>query len=196
MVSEYPLLYTFHFYLFGLIAIASAIAFVTRKSPVPAALWLVNVMISLAALYVMLDAHFIGAIQVLVYAGAIMVVFLFVVMLLNLGHPDELADVRSRGWQIGGIAIALVIVALLASYWRGAAGLGDFVRPAGFAAEETLRRGAVGAVARPLFNEYLLAFEVTSVLLLAAIVGAVAIGRRKEGVDHQEIAEHEAANAR
>ena len=196
MVSEYPLLYTFHFYLFGLIAIASAIAFVTRKSPVAAALWLVNVMISLAALYVMLDAHFIGVIQVLVYAGAIMVVFLFVVMLLNLGQADEVAEIRSRGWQIGAGAIALAIVALLASYWRGATGLTDFVRPADFAAQETLRHGAVGAVARPLFNEYLLAFEVTSVLLLAAIVGAVAIGRRKEGVDHQEIAEHEAANAR
>ena len=196
MVAEYPLLYTFHFYLFGLIAIASAIAFVTRRSPVAAALWLVNVMISLAALYVLLDAHFIGAIQVLVYAGAIMVVFLFVVMLLNLGHADELADVRSRGWQIGGIFLALVLVALLASYWHGATPLADFVRPADFAARETALRGAVGAVAKPLFNEYLLAFEVTSVLLLAAIVGAVAIGRRREGVDHKEVAEHEAANAR
>ena len=196
MVAEYPLFYVFHFYLFGLIAVASAIAFVTRKSPVAAALWLVNVMFSLAALYVMLDAHFIGAIQVLVYAGAIMVVFLFVVMLLNLGHADELADVRSRGWQIGGVAVAVVIVALLASFWHGASPLADFARPADFAAQETIRRGAVGAIARPLFNEYLLAFEVTSVLLLAAIVGAVAIGRRKEGVDHREVAEHEAANAR
>ena len=82
------LFYAFTFYLFGLVAIASAIAFVTRKSPVAAAMWLVNVMFSLAALYVMLDAQFIGAIQVLVYTGAIMVVFLFVIMLLNLGHPS------------------------------------------------------------------------------------------------------------
>src|ERR671913_1276942 len=88
--------YEVHFYLFGIIAIASALAFVTRKSPVAAALWLVNTMFSLAALYVMLDAHFIGVIQVLVYAGAIMVVFLFVVMLLNLGHPDELSDIRGK----------------------------------------------------------------------------------------------------
>ena len=83
--------YEVHFYLFGLLAIASAIAFVTRKSPVAAALWLVNTMFCLAALYVMLEAHFIGVIQVLVYAGAIMVVFLFVVMLLNLGHPSEIS---------------------------------------------------------------------------------------------------------
>ena len=74
--GELPLFYVFHFYLFGIIAIASALAFVTRKSPVAAALWLVNTMFSLAALYVLLDAQFIGVIQVLVYAGAIMVVFL------------------------------------------------------------------------------------------------------------------------
>jgi len=68
---HYPLFYVFHFYLFGAIALASAIAFVTRKSPVAAALWLVNTMFSLAAMYVLLDAQFIGVIQVLVYAGAI-----------------------------------------------------------------------------------------------------------------------------
>ncbi len=100
MQADYPLFYSLHFYLFGILAIASALAFVTRKSPVAAALWLVNVMFCLAALYVLLDAHFIGVIQVLVYAGAIMVVFLFVVMLLNLGHPSELADARGKGWKV------------------------------------------------------------------------------------------------
>ena len=83
----------------------------TRKSPVAAALWLVNTMFCLAALYVMLDAQFIGVIQVLVYAGAIMVVFLFVVMLLNLGHPSEIADMRGK-W--GRLAAALLGLALLA----------------------------------------------------------------------------------
>ena len=81
----------------ALIAFASAVLFVTRRSPVTAALWLVNVMFSLAALYVMMDAHFVGVIQVLVYAGAIMVVFLFVVMLLNLGHAGGLDDKRGTG---------------------------------------------------------------------------------------------------
>ncbi|MEA2705733.1 MAG: NADH-quinone oxidoreductase subunit, partial [Gemmatimonadaceae bacterium] len=80
MEPHYPLFYVFHFYLFGVIALASALALVTRTSPVPAALWLVNTMFSLAALFVMLDAQFIGIMQILVYAGAIMVVFLFVVM--------------------------------------------------------------------------------------------------------------------
>jgi NADH-quinone oxidoreductase subunit J len=101
----HSLFYSFHFYLFGLIAIASALLFVTRKSPVAAALWLVNVMFCLAALYVLLDAQVIAALQVLVYAGAIMVVFLFVVMLLNLGHPSELSDIRGKGWRLaaGGV---------------------------------------------------------------------------------------------
>ena len=97
MVNEFlPLLYSFHFYLFGLIAVAAAITFVTRKSPVSAALWLVVVMFCLAALYVMMDAQFVGVMQVLVYAGAIMVVFVFVVMLLNLGEPAVIADVRGK----------------------------------------------------------------------------------------------------
>jgi len=109
--NELPLFYVFHFYLFGVIAIASALAFVTRRSPVAAALWLVNTMFSLAAMYVLLDAHFIGVIQVLVYAGAIMVVFLFVIMLLNLGHASEINDARGLGWKL---AAGLVGLALLA----------------------------------------------------------------------------------
>src|SRR5919106_4945100 len=111
--GELPLFYTFHFYLFGIIAIASALAFVTRKSPVAAVLWLVSTMFSLAAMYVMLDAHFIGAIQVLVYAGAIMVVFLFVIMLLNLGHPSEIADARGTGWKIAAGLVGLALLAMV-----------------------------------------------------------------------------------
>ena len=180
MQPEYPLFYVFHFYLFGLIAIASALVFVTRKSPIAAALWLVIVMFSLAAIYVLLDAQFIGAIQVLVYAGAIMVVFLFVVMLLNLGHPDELADARKGGWWIGALAILVAVVALAGSYWYAPQPLTDYVVAPEYAQQQVAARNVVGAVAAPLFREYLLPFEVTSILLLAAIVGAVAIGKRRE----------------
>jgi NADH-quinone oxidoreductase subunit J len=170
--------YEVHFYLFGLIAIASSIAFVTRKSPVAAALWLVNTMFSLAALYAMLDAHFIAVIQVLVYAGAIMVVFLFVVMLLNLGHPSEIADARGK-W--GKLAAALLGIALLAQVMALAGKrLPEPFTPGGDFDPDMVRElGAVGSVAQPLFNEYLLAFELTSILLLVAIVGAVVIGRRR-----------------
>jgi len=170
--------YQVHFYLFGLIAIASSIAFVTRKSPVAAALWLVNTMFCLAALYVMLEAHFIGVIQVLVYAGAIMVVFLFVVMLLNLGQPSEIADMRGK-W--GKLAAGLLGLALLAQVMAlaGKRLPEPFTPGGGYNADVVRDLGAVGSVAQPLFNEYLLAFELTSVLLLVAIVGAVVIGRRR-----------------
>src|SRR5438105_10351121 len=109
--GDFPLFYTFHFYLFGIVAIVAALLFVTRKSPVAAALWLVTTMFCLAALYVLLDAQFIGAIQVIVYAGAIMVVFLFVIMLLNLGHPSELADARGTGWKLAAGAVGVVLLA-------------------------------------------------------------------------------------
>lgn len=170
--------YELHFYLFGLLAIASALAFVTRKSPVAAALWLVQTMFCLAALYVMMDAHFVGAIQVLVYAGAIMVVFLFVVMLLNLGHPDELSDLRGKWGRLAagllGIALLAQIAALLRAPPQGALVQNQFQR-----AENTEGLNAVAAVAKPLFADNLLAFELTSILLLVAIVGAVVLGKRR-----------------
>lgn len=170
--------YRLHFYLFGLIAIASALAFVTRKSPVAAALWLVNTMFSLAALYVMMDAHFIGAIQVLVYAGAIMVVFLFVVMLLNLGHPDELSDLRGKWGRLAagllGLALLAQVMAMARSQAPAALVQSDFAR-----ADELKDLNAVAAIAKPLFSDNLLAFELTSVLLLVAIVGAVVLGKRR-----------------
>jgi len=172
-----PLLYTFHFYLFGLIAIVSALLFVTRKSPVAAALWLVNTMFSLAALYVMLDAQFIGAIQVLVYAGAIMVVFLFVIMLLNLGRGD-IGDMRGMGWKLTAGAVGLVLLAQVFALTRAKTPL-NLTLPQGFAAQQVEQTGAIAPIAGPLFNEYLLAFEVTSVLLLAAIVGAVVLGKQR-----------------
>ncbi len=177
--GELSLFYTFHFYLFGIIAMASAVLFVTRKSPVSAALWLVSTMFSLAALFVMLDAQFIGAIQVLVYAGAIMVVFLFVIMLLNLGQPSELSDARGLPWKLVAGGVGAAILAMIFAVTRTKAP--EALRlPPGYAAKQIATLGAIEPVAGPLFREYLLAFEITSVLLLAAIVGAVALARRRE----------------
>ena len=178
MPQSPSLFYQVHFYLFGLLAIASALAVVTRKSPVSAALWLVSVMFNLAALYVMMDAHFVGAIQVLVYAGAIMVVFLFVVMLLNLGHPNELSDIRGTWGRLaaGGIGLALLAQIMVLARTRFLPVLQPSTNVVFGGAPD---RGAVGAIAQPLFTEHLLAFELTSILLLAAIVGAVTVGKRK-----------------
>jgi len=171
------LLYSFNFYLFGLIAIASAIVFVTRKSAVAAALWLVNVMFCLAALFVMLDAPFVGIIQILVYAGAIMVVFLFVIMLLNLGE-GAVSDVRTWRWSLVAALFGLALIAQLAATRRSEPVSAIALAPDSLAIIQK-SQGAVPPVAAPLFNQYLLAFEVTSVLLLVAIVGAVVIGRRR-----------------
>jgi NADH-quinone oxidoreductase subunit J len=176
MDQHYPLVYVFHFYLFGVIALASAIAFVTRKSPVAAALWLVNTMFSLAALFVMLDAQFIGVMQVLVYAGAIMVVFLFVVMLLNLGHPSELADARGKGWKFAAALVGLGLLSEIMVIAR--AKLPEqLLVPRDFNEQQLQKLNAVGTIAQPLFKDYLLAFELTSVLLLVAIAGAVVLAR-------------------
>jgi NADH-quinone oxidoreductase subunit J len=172
-----PLLYTFHFYLFGLIAIVSSLLFVTRRSPVAAALWLVNTMFCLAALFVLLDAQFIGALQVIVYAGAIMVVFLFVIMLLNLGQSPP-ADIRGIWWKLAAGAVGIAIVADVLAVTRSKTPP-MLTLPAGFEANQVATTGAVAPIALPLFNQYLLAFEVTSILLLAAIVGAVVVGRQR-----------------
>lgn len=170
--------YSLNFYLFGILALASALAFVTRKSPVAAALWLVNTMFCLAVLYIMLDAQFIGIIQILVYAGAIMVVFLFVVMLLNLGHPREITDARGKLPSIVAGLLGVIMLALIGVTLRGRVEAPAAVTERLMSAQVE-RVGAVGAVAEPLFREYLLAFEVTSLVLLVAMIGAVVLGKRR-----------------
>ncbi len=172
----------FVYYLFALTAVASALLFVTRKSPVAAALWLVSTMFSIAGIYILLDAQFVGAVQVLVYAGAIMVVFLFVVMLLNLGEGDPAAEFRTNRTRIAAGAVGVALVALVLAGYRG--GLGPLVPavaqvelvPTGAATGEV---NVVAPVARALFTDYVIAFEVTSLLLLASVVGAVALAKRR-----------------
>ena len=170
-MESHGLFYQFHFYLFGLLSVGSALLFVTRKSPVAAALWLVNVMFCISALFVMLDAPFLGAIQVLVYAGAIMVVFLFVVMLLNLGHPAEIADLRGRGTRITAAFVGIAMLAEVLVLMR--------VRFPQLLPAAAPDLNITTTIAEPLFRAYLLPFELTSVLLLAAIVGAVILAKRR-----------------
>ncbi len=179
------------FYFFATVALLSALLCILQKNPIAAALWLVSTMFSLAAIYVLLHAPFIAAIQVLVYAGAVMVLFLFVIMLLNLGKAKS--DLRGFGYGL----VALVVVGILASQllpliryspervtleYTGTEAMAnpDLVFPAGRAGlEATQSQGVVGAVAQPLFEAYLVPFELTSILLLAAIVGAVVLAKRR-----------------
>ena len=179
------------FYFFAVVAVLAALLCITQRNAVSSAIWLVVTMLSLAAIFVLLGAHFIGIIQVLVYAGAIMVLFLFVIMLLNLGQARP--DLRGLGWR----AVAVVGVALLAAQLLPLlrysperlaleyTGTGAFADPARVfeggraAAQAVAEQGVAGAIARPLFEVYLVPFELTSILLLAAIVGAVVLAKRR-----------------
>jgi NADH-quinone oxidoreductase subunit J len=164
--------YTAFFWIFSGMAIGSALTMITRKSPVAAALWLVNVMFALAALYVMLGAHFLGAAQVLVYAGAIMVVFVFVVMLLNLGEQD-VHERQSKRVAVGASVVGAVLAAQLLYVIRS--------EPVRRAPLTRVDADALTQISNSLFTENLVAFEVTSLLLLVAVVGSVVLAKRGAG---------------
>lgn len=179
MGQHLPLFFQLHFYLFGIIAIVAGITFVTRKSPVASALWLVVTMFCLAAEYVLLNADFIAAIQIIVYAGAIMVVFLFVIMLLNLGDPAEFVDIRGKGARLLAGFTAAALVAEIGIISMVGIPSAEHVVEFGHLESQVVEYGVVGVIAKPLFRDYVLAFELTSILLLVAMIGAVIIGRRR-----------------
>ncbi len=163
------------FWGFAALAVGAALLCITRKNPVASALWLVVTLFSIAALFVVLDAQFIAVLQLLVYAGAIMVLFLFVIMLLNLGRggPSDLKG--PAGLAVGVLLAGLMLVQLLGLRQASAApGLA-----AGAMARAAAEQGMVPPIARPLFSVYLVPFEITSILLLAALVGAVVLAKRK-----------------
>jgi len=153
--------------------VAAALTVVLHPSPVKSAMALVVTLFLLAVVFVFLEAHMIAALQVIVYAGAIMVLFLFVIMLLNL--QDDAAETRSGrrialrvGAWLGGGALATELVALFVRMPSPSPG----TAPEGY--------GAAATVARSLFTDYLLPFELTSILLLVAVVGAVVLAQRRE----------------
>jgi NADH-quinone oxidoreductase subunit J len=164
-------------WVFASLAVLGGIGTVTSRSPVSSLFFLMLAFFNLAALYVLMGAHFIAAIQVIVYAGAILVLFMFVIMLLNLGH-DYRPDVRGGAWiVVGSIAAGVVGWALTQALTAP-----DAVVDLGGqqVIEASVRElNAVGAIAQPLFRDFMVPFEVTSVLLLAAIVGAVILAKRR-----------------
>ena len=179
------------FYVLAAGALVSAVLTILQRNPVAAAMWLVSTMFALAAIYVLLSAQFLAAIQVLVYAGAVMVLFLFVIMLLNLGRDQ--GDFRTGPiWVVAaGLAGALAVELLVLGRYTPDRLVVDVTsRPAAGGAHSVLAmgdslrlltetRGAVGVVAEPLFRNYLVPFEITSILLLTAAVGAVVLAQRK-----------------
>lgn len=184
------------FWFFAAVAIVSGLLVVLMKNPIASAFWLINTMLSLAAIFILLEAQFIGIIQVLVYAGAVMVLFLFVIMLLNLGRsPGDFKALPA--WFLVVILVGILASQLvpLMGYSRERMAL-EFTRSPLLAnpavvfdstmnasglnpIRATLERGVPGDIAQPLFAQYLVPFELTSLLLLAAIVGAVVLAKRR-----------------
>jgi NADH-quinone oxidoreductase subunit J len=168
------------FFFFAACAGGSALAMITRKNPVASAMWLIGAFFSLAAIYTLLGAFFIGIIQILVYAGAIMVLFLFVIMLLNLGNDLE-ADIRGTGWKVMAGGGGLVMLALLARIFT----VGEMPMPLGqqagaaVLAAQQAEHGSVGVIALPLYQDFIVPLQATAILLLIAVVGAVMLAKRK-----------------
>lgn len=156
------------FILFGAIAVCGAIMVVTRKHPMASALYLILTLFAVAALFVLRQAHFLAAIQVIIYAGAVVVLFIFVIMLINVPE-DRLPVERATTMRVLGVLAAGFFILESAVLAR------RYSMPIGPVAEV----GTVEAVGRALFTDYLLAFEITSVLLLAAVIGAIALAKRK-----------------
>jgi NADH-quinone oxidoreductase subunit J len=160
------------FYIFGFGAVVSALLMVTNKRPVRAAMSLVATMSFLAGLYVLLDAHLIAALQLIVYAGAIMVLFLFVIMLLNIEEKEGLLGVNIILLQFLGMLVVGMLFVTMVSLFKADSAPLTF----GAVADDF---GTTKAVGMMLFTDYLLPFEIASVLLLAAIVGAVILAKRR-----------------
>jgi len=164
------------FLILALLAGAAAVGMVLQRSPIYSALCLILALFAQGGLYILLHAELIAAVHILVYAGAIMVLFLFVIMLLDL-RPDDQPPVQfNRVEVLLGLVLAGVLLAELAL------GVGPriILGPQGSYDLETLRTvGNTQAVGRILFREYLIPFELTSVILLAAMVGAMVLAKRK-----------------
>jgi NADH-quinone oxidoreductase subunit J len=167
------------FIIFGALCVGAAINLLVQKHPINSALSLIVVMGSLALLYLLLGAEFVAAVQVIVYAGAVMVLFVFVIMLLNAGEEERIPHTSRVAVMLG---VPGLIVGLALGIWTVArfAGL-DRIALGG----PTLMNGADSfgnptAVAKLLFRDFLLPFEVTSILILIAILGAVVLARREE----------------
>jgi NADH-quinone oxidoreductase subunit J len=164
------------FYLFAAVAVLASLLVIAQRNPIYSVLLLIASFGALSGLYVLLDAPFVAVIQIIVYAGAIMVVFLFVVMLLNAPHEDTDYDERVHplmrpGPMRFGAALAIALVVELVWALTKGNESGRFAN------------GAVSKVAdigKLLFTEYAFAFEVTSVLIIAAMVGAVVLARRED----------------
>ncbi len=157
------------FYFVSAIALGSAAYFVFARNPMYSILSLIVTFFSIAALYVLLNAQFLGIIQIIVYAGAIMVLFLYVLMMLNLNKEDE-SRKKDVNKIVGFFAGGILFIGMLSAY-RG-------FKTGAVAGNVDFSVGLTKNLGKLLFNEYVLPFELASILILAGIVGAVLIGKK------------------
>jgi len=161
---------------FAVVIVGTSVLVITRKNPIYSVLWMLVLFIHIAGLYLFLNAEFLAAIQIIIYAGAVLVLFLFVIMLLNL-RKEEAVKRFQRQWPLGILigAFFIAFLVLILSQIR------VFPPPGPYDIEAIKAEGNIMTLGRVLYTEYLFPFEIVSVILLVAIIGAVVLAKRKLG---------------
>lgn len=166
------------FVVVGLVALVGSVTVVVARNPVHSALGLLGTLLGVAVLYVVQLAHLVAAVQVIVYAGAVLTLFLFVIMLIGVDEDESRVEALPyQRWIVGGLAVVIILFA------GGLTLFGDFEWvPAATSTVPSATNGTVEAVAVPLFTDWVLAFEATALLLTIAAAGAIALAhyRRRE----------------
>jgi len=171
------------FYILAAVALISALMVVTRPNPMHSALWLLVTFFSLAGVYLLLNAEFVAAIQIIIYAGGVLVLYIFVIMLVDLSKEAALRAVFHKSAQVM-FAIVFAGLLLMVVLWFGQGGIEQF------SAEEGVAMGAAvdstRALSKELFLTYLYPFEIASFLLLVAMIGSVVLARRGPAAESAE----------
>jgi len=166
-----PVATTFFFYFLSGLTLASGVLVITRKNPVHSALALIFGLLAQAGLYLMLYAPFVAGVQIILYAGGIMVLFLFVIMLVNLERSQK-EEQFNKQWLVGIVAAAALGVLFVLVYMKGA----DLFPVRMTLPTESNNTQEIGVM---LYGQYMLAFEIASLLLLVAIIGAVVMAKKR-----------------
>jgi NADH-quinone oxidoreductase subunit J len=161
-----------------IVALGSSLAMLFARNAVHVALFLVAAQVALAVAFLLQGAFFVAAIQIIVYAGAIMVLFLFVIMLLGVGQRDALVETLPGQRPLAIALGTLLVLEIIFASMRGLDLVGSSAKSAEALAQLNADPGNVKALATLLFSDFLLPFEVTSILLVVAIVGVMALARR------------------
>lgn len=166
----------YFFYIFSAISVVCALGVLVLRNPIHCALMLVSTFFCLGAIYVLLNAEFVAVIQVLVYAGAIMVLFLFVLMLLSTDEPSQVAVRWDAAKMLAVIITGGIFIQIASIFSDSALTLGE---KGNYPLEKIEEIGSITLIGQLLFTEYVLPFEIISILLLVAVIGAVVIAKRR-----------------